>query len=483
MQLDKEEWIQEVKSALKNWHHPVALSQSRLCALTIVAQQHMVQDYPETAVGLANALRDILRSGINSLGAVDQPPPSDESDPRWFAFEWRVYSFLTLRYVRALSRGDVQQRIGLAEGGQYYKVQRDAVALLATLLQDKEGVPADDKSILSLTYPSGAMNLSDPFYIERQADFDLKREIQFIGRTITITGPRQVGKTSMLVRAMQEARVTREAKVVYLDLQSIPQETLKTQDGFFLEFAYIIFDELGLEEDVIEKGWASRLSAGRKLTKLIERHVLSPMNTSIIFALDEVDRLLLTDYHADFFGLLRSWHNLRSRRAIWEQFSLLMAISTEPYLLINDLQQSPFNVGLMLYLHDFDIDRLEELNARYGRFLNQEELPLLLEYLGGQPYLTRVALYTMVKEKMTYKQLSEIALAEDSPFIAHLRYQKQMLLSDTALKRGLKQVLTTNQCQDDMVRYRLLKAGLIKQNGHDFICRCALYHQYFAQVL
>ncbi len=160
-----------------------------------------------------------------------------------------------------------------------------------------------------------------------------------------------------------------------------------------------------------------------------------------------------------------------------------MAISTEPYLLINDLQQSPFNVGFMLYLNDFDIEQLGMLNERYGCFLDEEELPLLLEYLGGQPYLTRVALYTLAKEKISYSQLSEIALAEDSPFTAHLRYQKQMLLSDTALKEGLKQVLTTNQCQDDMVRYRLLKAGLIKQNGHDIICRCALYHQYFAQVL
>ncbi len=483
MQFEGDDWVQEVKKALKNWHHLMALSQTSLVSLGIVKKQLARKEYPDTAVGAATALRDVLREGINVLGVPEQDFPQEEDDPKWFAYEWRLYSFLTLRYVKGFSRLEVQQRIGLAEGGQYYKVQRDAVAMLATVLRDWEGQPENERSVLSIIYPSGAMKLTDPFYINRQADDNLQQEIQHPGRTITLTGPRQVGKTSMLVRAAQAAVQAQQAKIVYIDLQTISQETLKAQDTFFQELAYVFFDELDLNSDIVESTWESRLSSGRKLTKLIERDVLPNIEAPVILVLDEVDRLLLTDYHADFFGLLRSWHNLRSRRAVWERFGLLMAISTEPYLLINDLQQSPFNVGMMLYLQDFNATQISELNALYEAPVKENELQSLLHLLAGHPYLTRIGLYTMVKDQLSFAQLKDIAVREQSPFIAHLRYQQQMLLSDPELQEGLVRVMKNKQCQNDMVQYRLLKAGLIKSDGHEVICRCDLYHQYFAQVL
>jgi hypothetical protein len=130
----------------------------------------------------------------------------------------------------------------------------------------------------------------------------------------------------------------------------------------------------------------------------MERTVLANDDRPLVLALDEVDRLLLTGFQADFFGLLRSWHNLRSRSPHWEKFSLLMAISTEPYLLIDDMQQSPFNVGLVLYLDDFTEEQILKLNGRYQSPLQPEEIPHLYHLLNGHPYLTRVAFYTLVKE-------------------------------------------------------------------------------------
>ena len=76
----------------------------------------------------------------------------------------------------------------------------------------------------------------------------------------------------------------------------------------------------------------------------------------ILLAMDEIDRLQVTPFHSDFFGLIRSWHNMRASRPVWDNLSVVMAISTEPYLLIADLNQSPFNVGQLLYLKDFDRD-------------------------------------------------------------------------------------------------------------------------------
>jgi hypothetical protein len=308
-------------------------------------------------------------------------------------------------------------------------------------------------------------------------------EIIHPGRTITITGPRQVGKTSLLIRAVQAAVQAHNAQVVYLDLQTMRQEAMAEQSQFLQELAYLIVDELDLEPDVVDEAWASRLAPGRKFTKLMDRVVLPTSEKPIILALDEVDRLLLTDYHADFFGLLRSWHNMRSRNLRWEQFSLLMAISTEPYLLIDDMQQSPFNVGLMVYLDDFDEGQVRALNGRYHSPLSDQDIPQLYRLLNGHPYLTRVAFYTMVRDGLTMADLLATAVSENSPFTPHLRYQRQLITGVPELREALKQVLHDNQCPDEMARYRLLKAGLIKQSGTAVTCRCDLYREYFAQTL
>jgi hypothetical protein len=317
LEQQKKDWSRLVKQALKSWLQSVALGQNPLAQLTIVEKQRQTQGYSDDSLGAAQALRDILRRGIAALGVPGQPAPTDESDLAWFDPNWRIYSILTLRYVRGLARVETQQQIGLAEGGQYYQAQRKAIALLAALLREWEGDPEDEAPPISLEYPSGAVKLSDTFYIERPSDHDLGYEIIHPGRTITITGPRQVGKTSLLIRAVQAAVSTYNARVVYLDLQTMSQATLAEQSLFFEGLAYLMADELEIEPEVVEAAWAGRLAPGRKLTRLVERLALSANERPFILALDEVDRLLLTGYQADFFGLLRSWHPQPALAAVY----------------------------------------------------------------------------------------------------------------------------------------------------------------------
>lgn len=481
--INDEHWETWVKEALKSWHQSVDLAQNPLSQLTIVEKQRQAKGYEQASPGMAQALRDIMRKGIQALGVPGQVAPDNETDLAWFERDWRTYNILTLRFIRGLSRLEIQQRIGMAEGGQYYEAQRKAIKLLTALLREWEGVPENETSAIVLEYPSGALKLSDAFYVERQSDDDLRYEIRHPGYTITITGPRQVGKTSLLIRGVQTTVQVHGARVVYVDLQTISQRSLVTHAQFSEEFAYALVDELGLDPVEVQRLWQSPLADGRKLTRLLDRYILPAIKAPLVLALDEVDRLLLTDFHTDFFGLLRSWHNLRARNSRWETFSLLMAISTEPYLLINDMQQSPFNVGLMVYLEDFDERQVRQLNSRYRAPVPDEDILTLLHLLNGHPYLTRVALYTMVKGGLTMADLLATAVAQTGPFISHLHTQRQLVTSDPALQAAVQQVLTYSRCSDDLARYRLLKAGLIKQSGTAVTCRCDLYQQYFAQFL
>ena len=48
------------------------------------------------------------------------------------------------------------------------------------------------------------------------------------------------------------------------------------------------------------------------------------------------------------FSLLRAWHDRRAADALWRRFNLLLGYSTDPRQAIQNLDQSPFNVGIKI---------------------------------------------------------------------------------------------------------------------------------------
>jgi transcriptional regulator with XRE-family HTH domain len=68
----------------------------------------------------------------------------------------------------------------------------------------------------ALEAPAGAMRPESPFYIERIADSQLRRQLEGQGTTTTIQAGRQTGKTSLLVQAIHASQ-QEQKKVIYLD--------------------------------------------------------------------------------------------------------------------------------------------------------------------------------------------------------------------------------------------------------------------------
>jgi hypothetical protein len=115
--------------------------------------------------------------------------------------------------------------------------------------------------------------------------------------------------------------------------------------------------------------------------------------------MDEVDRVFDTNFRNDFFGMLRSWHNSRAIYSSLDTLDLVLVTSTEPYQLIDDLNQSPFNVGQIIELEDFTPEQVAELNRRHNFPFDANSLQQLLRLLGGHPYLVRKALYLVASDK------------------------------------------------------------------------------------
>ncbi|MEM7033481.1 MAG: AAA-like domain-containing protein, partial [Chloroflexota bacterium] len=329
-----------------------------------------------------------------------------------------------------------------------------------------------------LAIPGGAVKLRDQLYIERDADIHLKREVIQTGTTMTIRAPRQSGKSSLLVRGLQQAR-QHGLKVINIDLQSIERKYLTSLDNFLHALAEFIVLKLRLDQTEVDKSWGGALGPQMKLTNLFEDYILAESGAPIVLAIDEADRLLQTEFYQDFFSLLRSWHNERAYNDLWDSLNLILAISTEPYLLIPDISQSPFNVGLKLYLEDFSLEQVQLLNQRHNSPISIGEVTQLMRLLNGHPYLTRTVFYTLITQNMTYSSFVNQTLDETGPFGDHLRHHYWLLQKEGTLKDNLKQVINQNRCDDENAFFRLLRAGLVKGTNDSCSCRCELYEAYF----
>jgi hypothetical protein len=483
-QLDNDDWIDRVRDALRNWHSPDLLEKNDLAGLGLVERQSQKDIYLGGAYRRGRALRDVLKAAIATLGVAGEMPPSADTsaDPRWMDHRWRHHNILTLS--QNLPVGDVAARVGLALAGQFYREQKRAFATLAEVLRSQEGGPIAAASTAALAYPSGAVKLDDPFYIERASDVELAEALKTPGATITIRGPRQVGKTSLLTRGIYHGRRQFNPRVIYYDQQGADEADTQNLDTFLHSLALHFFDELDLDLATVAPAWDSQLQPQRKLSKLIERHILASDDRPVLLAMDEIDRLQFTPFSDEFFGLLRSWHNRRASHPLWNKLTIIMAISTEPYLLIDNLNQSPFNVGQILYLRDFSGAQVADLNTRYGAPVGAEEVPEITSLLGGHPYLTRVALYTMVVDRLTWRDLAAVSAADNGPFHQHLQLQYRLTAGDDRLRNALGVIMQTNRCSDEHAGFRLMKAGLVNRlDDGAYECRCELYRRYFSARL
>lgn len=178
--------------------------------------------------------------------------------------------------------------------------------------------PMPSAQPVSLEMPEGTMDSESRFYVARSSDALALSTIERAGGvTVPIKGPRQMGKSSLLIRIKAKAETVGK-RVAYLDFQLFDRSALTEGDRFYRQFCE----------------W-------------------------------------LTEERSDFFGMLRNWHNNRAATPIWKQLDLVLVTSTEPYQLIEDLNQSPFNVGQVIELVDFDGDQVT-FNRHAARHYNGE---------------------------------------------------------------------------------------------------------------
>jgi hypothetical protein len=336
-----------------------------------------------------------------------------------------------------------------------------------------------------LPVPGGTLDVDDPWYLARATDITALAHIRQPGQTLTIKGPRQMGKSSLLMRTVKEGMESGKS-VALLDFQLVDEYSKAHADVFFRRFASWVAEQLNLP-DSVEKFWNQSYASPQNCTRYMEQHVLEPMNGPCIIAIDETDAIFQTTFSQDFFSMLRSWHNKRADpiRRSWKKLDIILSTSTEPQFFIDRPHESPFNVGVTLRVQDFEPDQVAELNAKHPRPLDAADVDRLYRLVGGHPYLTRKALYMAAGSTPTCSVADLFATAQDDggPFGDHLRDYLLRLQRKQDLIPLLRQVIDGRTLSDELAIYRLQALGLVRREGHKVTPRCDLYGAYFRERL
>ncbi|MDZ8137099.1 MAG: AAA-like domain-containing protein [Nostoc sp. DedQUE04] len=332
--------------------------------------------------------------------------------------------------------------------------------------------------------PEGQVDLASEFYIERPPIESCCNEaILKPGSLIRIKAPRQMGKTSLMARILHEAS-RQDYLTVPLSFQLADGKVFADLDKFLRWFCASVGRRLRIPNKLTDY-WDEIFGSKDNCTAYFEDYLLAEINQPLVLGLDEVDCVFqYPEIAADFFGLLRAWHEDGKNREIWKKLRLVVVHSTEVYIPLN-INQSPFNVGLPIELPEFNAQQVLDLAQRHGLNWSFNQVEQLMTMVGGHPYLVRMALYRIARKDITLNLLLQKAPTEAGPYSDHLRRHLWNLEQHPELAAAIRKVVaaTSPVRLNSIECFKLLSMGLLLQQGNDVTPRCNLYRQYFCDRL
>ena len=337
-----------------------------------------------------------------------------------------------------------------------------------------------------LPVPGGALDVDDPWYLPRPTDATALSVIHQPGQTLTIKGPRQMGKSSLLMR-MIKAGLDVGKKVALLDFQLVDEKTKANADLFFRRFVSSIAEQLELP-DTVDELWDDGFSNPQNCTRYVERQILEPLDAPCVLAIDETD-CDLPDVVLERF-LRHAAELARPARA-----------SGAPQL--EEAGHRPVHVDRAAVFHRpaarVAVQRRRHsaargLPARTGPptecAASAAARPRAMSSGStrscGHPYLTRKALYMLAGSSSPSCRVDELfddAIDDTGPFGDHLRYYLLRLQRRPELIGALRQVIDRRGGGDELLIHRLEAAGLVRRERNHVVPRCDLYARYFRERL
>ena len=332
-----------------------------------------------------------------------------------------------------------------------------------------------------LELPERALCSNSQFYVERsKMESDCYQQILEPGSMIRIKAPKLMGKTSLLNRIVKHTE-TNDYRLVRLNFRDAETKIFSDVNIFFEWFCENINQQLKLESNLDNLKARGGILVNCK--KYFQDEVLEAIDSPLVLALEEIDCIFCyNEISEDFFSMLRSWFDESRKTEIWENLRMVLLYSTNVYVEL-PYNQSPFNVGFEVELTEFSQQNILDLARRHQLSWGTDEVVALMAMIGGYPYLVRKALYHLKDSNLSLAGILQNAATDVGIYRQYLHDYWANLQNYSELKAALKQVVSAGSAVklEQVLEFKLLSTGLVKQNQHGITPSCRLYRDYFAE--
>lgn len=340
--------------------------------------------------------------------------------------------------------------------------QSDEVGETATRAPQADVSPLDPEALTRETH-NGPASPDSPVYVRRAADAALESAMACRAGLVVVSGAPQTGKTSLLARALQQARGM-GARVAFTDLQKFSPANFQSLEAFYRALGDSLADQLDLPIH-LARVWDPRRSPNTNFDRYLRREALGGDFEPIVWGLDELVRLQDCGSRGEFCRLLRAWRNERALDpgGPLARLTLILTWSGDIHQFAADGCQAVVSFGEHVTLDDFSVEELAELNRRCGSPLrSRDELQCFHQLVGGRPFLSRYGLLQLVRQRLPGgRSLLEQEGWPTVVFAEPMQLMSARLANDASLTSAVRQALNTPAQLDSLAFHQLRNAGFV----------------------
>ncbi|NOQ75773.1 MAG: hypothetical protein GQ574_27445 [Crocinitomix sp.] len=308
------------------------------------------------------------------------------------------------------------------------------------------------------------------FYVEREADMQVKSIVEDMVRPGYVLVSRQMGKTNLLINAKRSIESNGEI-FIYVDLSN----TFQTARECFRNIIDAALDShLDRFHEVRDTIITNRTQEGASSPYKEHLRELKELlgtigNAKIIIMLDEIDALIKTAYSDQIFSQIRSnYFDSRVRSEDFYRLTYLLSGVLEPTEIIKDSKISPFNIGQKIYLNNFTESEFHQFISKSGLVFPKDVIDRIYYWTNGNPRMSwdlssEVEDFLIAQGSITKGAVDQIVKKHyltsfDKPPVDNIR---EIVRQDFEIRSVLKDLTNGKGIQvSDKLKKKLYLAGI-----------------------